>query len=173
MCLIIDTNTIPACFSKDDERHEDFLPVLKWVIEGKGAILYGGTKFKHEISLLRRYVGILGELKKVNKFIEINDVEVDRIQEEVIGKSSSSDFDDPHLVALVIRSGCKIVCTADKRAIPHLKNKDLYPRSNLRPKIYKSASNSDLLTDRNIVDACRPCVELNKSQSGPLFRLVD
>jgi len=57
--------------------------------------------------------------------------------ETVISKKMviEPDFDDPHIVALLNVSGCKRVCTNEKRALPFLEFEDLY-RDRIPPVIY-------------------------------------
>ena len=44
MCLVIDTCCLAIVFDGGNKKHVKFVPVLKWVTEGKGRMIYGGTK---------------------------------------------------------------------------------------------------------------------------------
>jgi predicted nucleic acid-binding protein len=164
MCLIVDVNALSCCFDKSDLNHDQFEPVLDWVLRGRGKIVYGGSKYKSEIKKAHKYLRILRSLDQAGKIVKVDDHSVDEQMSIVARANKDPDFDDPHLIAIVIVSGCRIVCTNDRRALRFLKNKDFYPGATKRPKIYTSRKNTGLLKDSNIADACRPCIRLNKEQ---------
>ncbi len=45
MCIIIDANALPSVLKREPE----LCPVFNWINEGKGKIVYGGTKYKEEL----------------------------------------------------------------------------------------------------------------------------
>ncbi len=49
MCIIIDVNALNEVFNTDSVNHLEFKPVRDWIIEGKGKVLYGGTKYRDEL----------------------------------------------------------------------------------------------------------------------------
>lgn len=156
MCILVDVNAFPTVFDTESIDHLEFRPVLEWVCLGKGKMVFGGTKYRDELRKVTKYLRILAELKRANKIVEINDQDVDTIQADVEGIIQHSDFDDPHLIAIIRASGCLLVCSRDKRAYQFLKNSDLYPKRFKRPKIYRGKSNKKLLNDKNIADCCKP-----------------
>lgn len=155
MCIIIDTNTFSSIFDSKSAEHIEFRPVLNWIKNGKGKIVYGGTKYRNELRKAQKYLGIFNELKKARKIVEIPNEQVDSEQIRIEDLITHRDFDDPHLIAIVSASRCKLICTKDKRAHPFIKETSLYPESGMRPKIYSSSINSDLLCDLNIAGCCK------------------
>ncbi len=169
MCLILDTNAFGMFFDKKNSFHHDFEPVLKWVIYGKGKLIYGGTTYKKEMKKASKYIKLFTNLQRAGKLILVSDENVDIYENKLIKKCKDKDFDDPHLVAIIIESGCKIICTNDKRAIPFLKEKSLYMNMVDKPKIYQSKKNISLLSDKYISKICMPCEKLNKEERACLI----
>jgi hypothetical protein len=155
MCLIIDTCTVPSVFNVGSRHHKTFTPVLNWVTCGNGCMIYGGTKYKGELSRLHRFFRLIIELSKQRRAIELPSAPIDAYAAELKIMVSDMDFDDEHLVALVATSNCRVVCTDDKRAHSYLKRADLYPKNIKPPKIYNSASHSKLCCDENVIKICR------------------
>jgi predicted nucleic acid-binding protein len=154
MCIIIDTCCFASVFDAKTIDHEHYQPVLKWVTDGKGKIIYGGTKYKEELAKAGKYLQLIVELRKAGKVIELELEKVDLVQYDVKSKETDLDFDDPHLIAIVIVSRCKIVCTHDRRSHKFLKKKSLYPKSTYRPLIYSNKTHQSLLCDKHILGVC-------------------
>lgn len=156
MCIIIDTCVIHCVFGEKSKNHANFEAVLTWLRDRDGKMIYGGNKYKKELkSSIGKYRKLFSQLLKSGKIIQLNDANVDSIQKDIENLETNKDFDDPHLIAIIIESGCKILCTNDKRAIKFLKKPHLYPRPGMRPSIYTSKRNKSLVTDtRNIVPIC-------------------
>ncbi|MFD2597959.1 hypothetical protein ACFSQ3_03260 [Sphingobacterium corticis] len=165
MCLIVDANCLSAVFDIDAANHSDFAPVFEWIFNGKGKVVYGGTRYLGE---LNKYLKIYSELRKAGKAIYVDCDIVDAEETTISKKLKHGDFDDQHLVALLKLSGCKIICSLDRRAYPFFKNKLFFPRSSEKPKIYSSHINSDLLVEKNIADICKPCFDTTKAQKKKL-----
>jgi hypothetical protein len=49
MCIIIDADTLGLVFNPETKEHKKFKPVLEWINNGKGKIVYGGTKYEKEL----------------------------------------------------------------------------------------------------------------------------
>ncbi len=162
MCIVLDINCLSPVFNKEDEYHDDFKPVLNWIIKGKGKLVYGGKKYKEELRKAKKYLKILILLKKRNKIVEIDDKKADKEHKKLLEKIEEPDFDDPHLIAIIIVSGCKLICSVDKRAYKFIKEKSLYPAHFETPRIYRGKSNKNLLSDKNIADICKPVSKPNK-----------
>lgn len=155
MCIIIDTNSLSCVFDKESDNHNDFEPVLNWIYNGKGKVIYGGSKYLDEIK--KKYLALFVQMRKAGKAIYINCDKVNE-EEEVVNKMiKHPDYDDPHLVALLRISGCKLICSQDKRAYPYFRHSLFFSPSSKKPKIYSSKRNARLLTDTNIADVCLPC----------------
>jgi hypothetical protein len=162
MCIVIDTNTFASVFDRESEKHPDFKPVLDWIIFGNGKAVIGGSKYREELRRSHKYLRIFIELSKKRKVMSIDDESVDKIQVEIEKKHNDKGFNDPHIPAIIIASGCRLICSGDKVAYQFFKRKNIYPKNIVRPKIYSKASNADLLNDKNIVNACKPVMRLPK-----------
>lgn len=163
MCIVIDICTLAPVFDSKCEKHPDYKPVLDWVLYGNGKIIFGGEQYKRELP--PKYRKLFNEFTKASKAIEVNETQVNEKHKELMTKIEHRDFDDPHIVAIIIVSGCRLICSDDDRAFPFFKMKSLYPNHFTRPKIYSGISNKDLLCDNNISDIGKPCTKLNKNSA--------
>jgi hypothetical protein len=147
---------IQVLFNSKNEKHEKYLPVLKWLIEGRAKLVTGGGKyFDEEICLkLRSYLPIFKELGNYNKTHFFPGETVKKVTQEVISMESSHDFDDPHIVALLSVSKAKIFCSEDGRASRFIHDQKFYPKGQKAPKILSLADGHtaalSLLNDENI-----------------------
>jgi hypothetical protein len=119
-------------------------------------MVYGGTKYKTELSKLKGYLGVFAELARSGRLIEVSTAEVDARAAELKLLEPHAAFNDEHLLAIVAVSRCRVVCTNDKRADEYLRRRDLYPSGVRRPKIYRQRNHDGLCCDDNIVAICRP-----------------
>lgn len=142
-------------FKSGDPDHSTFLPVRDWVFNGHGKFVLGGTQYFQELSKISTVLAVLKEYEKMHRLIKINNEEIDRHCAEVKAIEPSPDFDDPHLVALVRATGCKLVCVRDPRSHRFLKAVRFYASSKLRPKLYTQRGNSILLCPKNIASCCK------------------
>lgn len=126
MCLIIDANTIGKVFDPNNVEHSRFAPVSIWVVSGSGSVIYGGTKYLKELGK-GKYLGLFTELLKARRAVVIDRKAVDDLASALKAQVPDKDFDDEHIVALVVLSRACLVCTDDKKSIPYLKRRDLYP----------------------------------------------
>ena len=101
------------------------------------------------------YVKIIKQLQTAGKAIMLNDKNVDKYQKIIERIEHNPDFDDPHLIAMVRESKCKIICSLDARAYPFIKNSKFYESPSHKPKVYSSKRNSKLLCDKNIAEICK------------------
>ncbi|MBF0564544.1 MAG: hypothetical protein HQK89_04820 [Nitrospirae bacterium] len=162
MCIVIDTNSLSSVFDQKNKDHSNFKAVLKWIVEGKGKIVYGGTTYKDELEKANTFRTLFKEFNKVNKVVIVDKDAVDNKENEY-SAFKTNDFDDPHIVAIIAVSGVKLVCTQDKRSIPFITNKQFYKKGEY-PKVYSSKRNAKkLLCDSNIADCCKPATRLSKS----------
>ena len=149
MCIVIDTCTFDTVFNPDAKTHLNFEPVLKWILKGNGKLVFGGTVYSEEIKQSPNRIGLVVELRKKRKVIDIEDTTIDELSGKISKKITDSDFDDPHIIALISISKSKLVCSIDKRAYPYFKNRNLYPNRRV-PIIYSSIKHSKHLSDKNI-----------------------
>ena len=154
MCIVIDTNCLNSVFNSKSANHDEFKPVLDWIMSGIGKVVIGGKRYREELS--EKYLDLISELDKVGKVVKIVDSEVNRC-EGIVTKhfEPTSKFDDQHIVALLLSSGCKLICSLDARATEYFKLKGLVSGKN-SPKIYKCAKHQSLLCKLNYADCCLP-----------------
>ena len=156
MCIVIDTNAMASVFVTSSKDHNQFKPVYDWILHKNGKIVYGGTTYFNELAKTGKFVPIFRRLKDIGKVIELHDCKkVDAIEEELKAKVSDKKFNDPHIVAIIAVSKCKIVCTKDRESFEFIKNKALYPKGTRPPKIYKQKRNKDILNNHNIAEICK------------------
>lgn len=156
MCLVIDTCCLAMVFDEKNNRHYHFQPVLDWVTSGDGKMIYGGTKYKSELKEAYRYLGIVSELKRSRRAIELSDSDVDTLARRLKILVVDPEFNDEHIAALVIASRCCVVCTNDNTAISYLKRPALFsPYKMRRPRIYSSNHNRGLCCKHHIVAVCK------------------
>lgn len=172
MPIIIDTNCIAQVFSKSSTNHKEFEPVLNWILKGKGMMVFGGTKYKSEISKLKNYLTIIRYIKESGKIYEGNCELIDNYQKYVEELNDDPDFDDPHLVAISFVTKCKIICSEDDRSIKHVSNSKFYPTNFKKPVYYKSAKNSDLLCDKYVDECLKPLIKITKSKSQIIEKIL-
>lgn len=159
MCLIIDAGAMPAVFSKNHSKHDDFVLVKDWVENGNGKVVYGGTTYKKELKNLQRFLGVISELDKKNRVLKQSkslDSEIDEEEERIRKLVKTKDFDDPHLAAIVSCTGVRIIASSDKRKDKYLKRKNLYRKGIKVPKMYSKADkHAGLLVEKNIATCCK------------------
>ena len=154
MCLVIDTNCLGMVFDAGNANHLKFQPITKWITKGKGKVIYGGSKYKKELRMARKYFNLLVELRKQGRVIVLNDEKVDEVQKQVQKIETDPNFNDAHIIAIVIASRCRVVCTGDKKSYPFLKKKSLYPKNFPRPGIYQGLGQRTLIANKNIQGVC-------------------
>lgn len=168
MCIVIDTCTMASVFDTHNVNHKEFAPVLEWIINGHGSMIFGGRKYLQEIP--RGYERLVNELSRANKAIQLKTNIVDKKQNELELLVNNEDFDDAHIIAIVIVARCKLISSLDKRAYKFFRMKSLYPNRFERPSIYSGSRNRGLLVDDNITEIGKPVFVLPKkvTQSLPL-----
>ena len=155
MCVVADPPTMIPMFKVTDPEHIEFAPVRDWVLNGKGKFIIGGSKYKTELLAITSILPILKELERRGKIVRRADDEVDAEVAAVKLIEPTNDFDDPHLVALIRLTGCKLICVRDPRSHRFLRSVKLYHTSSDRPKLYTKAKNITLLCQANIKACCR------------------
>lgn len=161
MCIIIDTNTLPAVFDDNCSDHLTFKPVLDWICDGPGKVVFGGTQYSTELK--KRYLGLFTALKAANKAVYIDDDLVDQATTSAKEKIQHKDFDDQHLVGLLLVSKCRLICSLDKRAYPFFQHRTFFSAKE-EPKIYRSLSGAKLLCPKYFSPICLPCKKSTKVQ---------
>ena len=153
MCLVVDANCFGSVFNSKSNQHARFAPVFKWLMTGHGGrLIYGGTKYKKEVA---SYRPLLAELERKGRLLIIPDDSVNKVAAELKRRVPHSDFDDEHIVALVVVSKCCVVCTDDKQSHRFLRRKTFYPTGMKPPKIYQSPKHAKLCCSDHVVEICQ------------------
>lgn len=150
MCIVIDTNALAMVFDESNSRHPDFSFIKEWIDQRLGFVVYGGTKYKNELSLTGRYMKIIRLLKDSGQAVMIHDDVVNQLEAVVTSKTVGTDCDDQHVIALLGASNCPLLCSVDSRSYPFVKDKGLYPKGCGKVKIFSSKRNRKLLKKTNI-----------------------
>lgn len=156
MCVIVDTNCLASVFDTNSAKHNEFRPVLEWVLSGKGKLVYGGTKYIQELSKTK-YLKLFNILNaKTKKVVIVDKGKVDQEQSRIEHLIIDPDFDDPHLPAIVIVSKCEVICSEDTRSVRFVTDNKLYPKGINIPKYYTSIRNKNLLCDDYVNKIYKP-----------------
>ena len=169
MCVIIDTNVLTSVFLSTSQDHSEFEPVYDWIFDGKGKIVWGGSKYSKELQKHGRYyVKLFAALQNQRKVYQIPTDKVDETEAKLMHDFPDTKINDHHLAAIVINSKCHIICTNDKESYPFLKNPLVYPNGINKPKIYRSIQNVNLIDEHHIVECCKPSEKLSKDAKASL-----
>lgn len=150
MAIIVDTNCFSRVFCRKNKEHIEFKPILDWIINGSGFLVYGGKKYNDELikaSKFRRFFRLLKDYKKAIRF---PDAPIDEYQKKYESVIKDKDFDDPHLPAIVLVSKCRLICTRDLRSQPFVTSPDNYPKGFHVPHYYTGLKDECLLCNANI-----------------------
>jgi predicted nucleic acid-binding protein len=172
MAVIIDTNCIASVFSKKSTNHMEFSPILDWILNGKGLMVIGGSKYKKELKKTPKYLPIIRLLKEVGKLHNGEDDEIDKYQLKVEELRDNLDFDDPHLPAIVVNTKCRIICSSDTRSVPYVTDNKYYPKGITKPVYYTSSKNKNILTDKYIDRSLKPLCKIKKSQAKKIAGII-
>ncbi|MFA7347827.1 MAG: hypothetical protein WCZ86_08720 [Desulfurivibrionaceae bacterium] len=165
MCIILDTCAFSSVFDPTSSEHAEFKPLLTWLTQGKGKLVYGGTKYKSELANAIKFLKIFGHFNRAGKLVEVDDETVDLFEKEISSVINEKACNDPHLIAIVIVSKCRLICSSDKRSYKYLKQSRLYPKGVRAPKLYTKSKNSGLLSDKNFAKICLPSSSGSKDLS--------
>jgi hypothetical protein len=110
MLIIIDANLFSNMASGDEE----YRPLVVYVSFGKGSVAYGGKKYEKELAKHKKFLQLLLEWEKKRKTIRLDKGIVDKNEVFLEGEFKKKDFDDHHILAMVIYSGAEIVCSIDR-----------------------------------------------------------
>lgn len=137
MCLIIDTNRISDVVARSD----DAMPVLKWLLTPDARIAIGGTKLQNEYQKHANFMKLLATLDTGGRVRRYGSEDVDR-EEAQLSQSGLMTSDDPHVLALAVVSGCRLLYSDDAALHQDFGNLRI-----LRPKgkVYQYKSHSHLL----------------------------
>jgi hypothetical protein len=167
MCIVIDANLFSAVAHIGTRAHSEFKPLFEWVSFGRGKFVHGGTKYEREIKKNSKFRNWVYQLEKKGKTVPVEKEPVDFTADYLEQRLSGRHYNDHHIVAIVIVSGCKLICSLDQ-GLSNLINDCYQPqvqkmiRRNCpctqnpsRPRIYKNPQkHGDLLSDKYIAKCC-------------------
>lgn len=161
MCTIIDVNAISAIFNIKDLRHAEFKPVIEWVNNRNGKIVYGGSKYKSELKKLATYLPLITELGRKGKVLVYADDGIDAKEQLIEAdlrargiRANDKRFNDAHLVAIVAVTKVKIITSNDLSSISFLRDTRYYEHKSHRPVFYTRRRNENLLRDTRYFSLC-------------------
>lgn len=168
MPIIIDANCLANVFVVSSKNHAEFKPVLDWIINGKGMLVYGGTQYIEELKKTPKFIKIFNLLNQQKKVFRGDDKIIDEIADELLESVNDEDFDDPHLIAIVRETKCKIICSEDTRSLKFVKNPAYYPKGVDVPVYYTGSGNKDLLDDKYVDESLKPLIRIAKRNRDPI-----
>ena len=100
----------------------------------------------------------LKELKTLNKVITLDNADSSKVDEteQALKLQTPVGFNDHHLLAIFIVSGCQLLCSSNNHDFPVIQDKHYYSKEQKPPKIY-SGGQENLLQDKTIAKRCKPC----------------
>ena len=113
MCTVIDADTFSYFCNPDSAMYSDFQPVRDWIENSNRKIVYGGMDYRNHLSNHKKFLGYLMEQSRKGKIERLNNYEVDRVTDAIKANYTRADFNDHHIVAIVLLSRCKLVCSRD------------------------------------------------------------
>lgn len=157
MCIVIDVNCLMAVFSNQDNQHDEFKLISKWILNKGGKLVYGGSSYKRELSKLRHFrFKFLVQLISGGYVLSGRDIEIDNVEKKIKDINTSKKFNDTHLAAIVDVYKCRVICTQDKDSHRFLKAKKYYSKSTKPPSIYSCGKCKTLLNKKNL-EPCKNC----------------
>lgn len=122
MCVIIDANVAAGVFAKP--TNPDFKPLIDWIVQKDGKMVFGGTKNTTELNRVASASKRIREWARSGKAIQCRASEVDQESERVKAHCLS---DDPHVIALARLTRARTLCSCDQRLHTDFKNLALVP----------------------------------------------
>jgi hypothetical protein len=113
MCIVIDINVISCVFNPENSCHNEFKPVENWILKRNGKIVIGGKTYMDELKKMEKFLRLFRDLKSIGKVVTLDDEEVDKYEKEIKSKVGDSKFNDPHIIAIIAFSKCRVLCSND------------------------------------------------------------
>lgn len=143
MCVIIDANVAHRVLSTEEDP--EFEPIQDALLGGKRGkalqMVYGG-RLRREYDRLSAQRRLIVELDRSGRARLIPDAEVDA-QEEVLSSAGVCESDDPHIIALAIISGARLLCSLDAALLRDFRDHRLVAKP--RGKVYKTRKHRHLV----------------------------
>ena len=145
MCAIVDANMASRFFG--DPVDTDLRPLWDWIYSGRGMLVVGG-QLAEELDQLgdaRRLIRNWerARLAHVASHEEREEVEAETRRLQRTGQCRS---DDPHVIALALVSGARLLCSADRLLHADFRNRELI--DDPRGVVYQDTGHVRLLSPR-------------------------
>lgn len=137
MCVIIDNDIAHKFFA----QHEEFKPVLRWLLHGNGRLVFGG-KLTQELQANALARKLLIELKRAGRADTFPEEQLNT-EEDWVKNTCLCRSNDTHVIALARVSKARTLCTQDHALMEDFKNLELVPRP--QGKIYSRPDQAHLL----------------------------
>ena len=136
MCLIVDNNLAADFFCGSVP---DLLPLKQAVVDSACCLFYGGH-LRREYLRSPKVMRMLRQLDQAGRAKAVPDATVDARMKLVAPQCVS---DDPHIIALALESGARLLCSLDKDLHTDFTNPKLInaPRGN----VYQNANHEHLV----------------------------
>lgn len=110
MCVIVDANLASRVFQEPAEA--DFAPVLNWILERGGELVFGGH-LATELARIEKTRRYLLALLRAGRARRVSDASIVAEAAEVAA-TGRCQSNDQHVLALARASGARTLCTQDK-----------------------------------------------------------
>jgi len=137
MCLIVDTNVASEFFCGSSPA---LAPLKDAVINATCCVYYGGTKLRQEYFSSPKVKRMLKILDQAGRAKAISDALVDARMNQIAQTCIS---DDPHIIALALESGARLLCSHDHALHGDFTNPVLI--DNPRGSVYQNATHKHLI----------------------------
>lgn len=145
MCIVVDTNVAHKIISSSPDP--EYQPVHIELFEKRRIKLALGGQLSEELLRSSVAASLLLQLERIGQAIVYSGDELG-FSTDRIRKSGLCVSNDAHVLALVVRSGARVVCTEDRNLHRDLRNQRIVGK---RRSIYQTAKHSRLLS------RCTPC----------------
>lgn len=137
MCLVVDANKASDVFRRPDSDYAK--PIWAW-LRRDGILVFGG-KLAAELAMVNEARRLLAELLRGGRAFQEKDGEI-AAEEARLQEKGSYRSNDPHVIALCLVSGARVVATEDQLLMQDLKDPAIVKP---RARIYRRPSHRNLL----------------------------
>jgi hypothetical protein len=139
MCVIVDANVAGHFFS--DPYHGDYAPVVRWINNKNGKLVYGG-KLQEELYRHDKAKRLLLAWRRAGRAREFSLEQLSAAEAGVVS-TKACQSNDVHIIALARCSGARLLCTEDRTLMADFQNRKLLAKP--RGKIYRNPEHAPLL----------------------------
>jgi hypothetical protein len=113
MNVVIDANLFSSITNPKAPDHLEFAPVLEYIAFGNGKLAYGGSRYETETNSNVKFLRFLRYLDGARRTVEADKNEVDNTEDILKEEFKRADFDDHHIIAIVILTRSRVICSTD------------------------------------------------------------